>query len=270
MSHNTVSGKGIHSQGEGVTRARTAIRVAAVALAGGVAASALAGCYVDVGALQHRTKSYSVSGRVQTLVVNAHVGGVQVTGGNFARVSVTEYISFRHTAPVTTRRAAAGTLTLDSNCPALETCGVGYDIRVPRAMTVRVNDDVGTIRLESLSGQVTARTSTGNIDLGSVSGPVDVTGHAGSILGQNVSSARVTLRMSAGRIEVTFSAAPATITATATVGSVTLRVPGNVPYAVAASTSVGSTRVSVTRSPASPHAITARTTTGSITIEPAP
>jgi len=43
-----------------------------------------------------------------------------------------------------------------------------------------------------------------------------------------------------------------------------------VPYAVDASTSVGSTDVGVIRGAASPHAITASTTTGSITIEPAP
>ena len=250
--------------------ARTAIKVAAAVLTGGVAASALGGCYVDVGALQHRTHSYSVSGPVQTLVVDAHVGGVHVIGGNSGKVSVTEHISYRHTAPVTTHRATAGTLTLDSNCPALETCSVGYDIGVPRSMTVRVSGNAGGIRLESLSGQVVAHTNAGNIDLDSVSGPVQVTGHAGAILGKNVSSVRATLRSSVGGIDVTFSAAPAIITATTSVGSVTLRVPGNVPYAVDANTSVGSTRVSVTRSPASPHAITASTRTGSITIEPAP
>ena len=63
-------------------------------------------------------------------------------------------------------------------------------------MTVRVSDNVGTIQLQSLSGQVTAHTNAGNIDLGSVSGPVVATGHAGEIRGHNVSSARATLRLS--------------------------------------------------------------------------
>ena len=250
--------------------ARTAARMAAAVLTAGLAAPALAGCYVDVGALQHRTRDYSVAGQVQALVVNAHVGGVHVTGGGSGRVSVTEHISFRHTVPVTTHRITAGTLTLDSHCPSLETCSVSYDIKVPRAMTVHVRDNVGVIRLESLSGQVTAHTNAGNIDLGSVSGPLDITGHAGSILGRDVSSPRAPLRSWGGGIEVNFSAAPAAVTATADIGSVTLRVPGNVPYAVHASTSAGSTRVGVTRSPASPHVITASTRTGSVTIEPAP
>jgi len=259
------------SWSRGAVAGRTAMKLAAVMLTAGLAVFALAGCYVNVnaGALQHRTRSYSVTGPVQTLVVDAHVGGVRVTGGS-AKISVTEHISYRHTVPVTTHQVAAGTLTLDSNCPAAETCAVAYDITVPRPVTVRVSDSVGAIRLSSLSGPVTAHTDAGDIDLASVSGPINITGQAGSILGQNVSSTQAGLHVTAGTIDVTFSAAPATLTATATAGSVTLRVPGGVPYAVDASASVGSTQVSVIRSDASPHAITAWTTTGSVTIEPAP
>lgn len=247
---------------------RTAIRAAIAVLAGAVALSALAACSVDIGALQHRTNSYPLSGQLRTLVVNAHVGSVHVTGSGSGQVQVTERISFRGTAPSTTHRVSAGTVTLDSRCPALETCAVSYDITVPRAMTVRVTSNVGEIRLRSLSGQVTAHTNAGNIDLGSVSGPVEATGHAGSIRGQDLSSPRATLHSSAGTIDVTFSAAPATVTATSDIGSVTLRVPGSVPYNVTTSVGVGSTDVGVSRSPASPHAITASTRTGSVTIEP--
>lgn len=248
--------------------AYSAVRLAAPVLAGAIAASALTGCSVSVGLLQHRSNSYSVAGPVRTLVVNAEVGGVRVTGGGSGQVSVTEHITFEHTAPTTALRAASGTVILDSNCPALETCGVSYDITVPRATTVRVHDDVGTIRLDSLSGPITAHTNAGDIDLSSVSGAIEVSANAGSILGQDLSSARATLRLSAGDIDVTFSAAPATITATATAGSVTLHVPGNVSYAVNATALVGSIQVSVTRDPASQHLITASTRTGSITIQP--
>ena len=245
-------------------------RLAAVALAAGVAMPLLGGCYVDVGALQQRTRSYSVRGPVQALAVNAHVGGVRVTGGDSGQVLVTEHLNFRHKAPVTTHGSAGGTLTLNSTCPARETCSVRYDITVPRATAVRITDSVGTIRLDSLSGTVIAHTNVGHVDLGSVSGPVEVTGHAGSIVGRNVSSPRSTLRLSAGRIDVTFSVPPASVSATAFAGTVSLRVPGDATYAVHASRSVGSLRVSVTRNAASPHVITARVTTGSVIIEPAP
>ncbi len=249
--------------------ARKAVRTAIAVLAGLVVVAVLAGCAVDVGALQHRTSSYSLSGQLRALVVNAHVGSVHITGGDSGQVSVTERVSFRGTAPSTTHRAAAGTLTLDSSCPALETCTVGYDITVPRAMTIRVTGNVGEIILRSLSGQVTAHTNAGRIDLGSLSGPVEATGHAGTIRGQDMSSPRATFRSTAGTIDVTYSAAPAAVTATSDVGSVTVRVPGSVSYNVTTNTGVGSTHVGVTRSPASPYAITAGTRIGSVTVEPA-
>lgn len=250
--------------------ARAAVRAVVTACAASVALSGLAGCYVDVGALRQQTHEYSVPGQVHALVVHSHVGGVHVTGSGSGPVVVTEHLTFRHAAPVTTHRVSAGTLTLGNSCPALETCSVRYDIRVPRTLAVRITDNVGTILLRSLSGPVTAHTNAGGIDLDSLSGPVEATGRAGTILGRDVSSARVTLSMSAGRIDVTFSAPPESLTATMVAGPVSLRVPGTVPYAVSVHASVGRTRVSVTRSPASPHVITASTTTGTVTIAPAP
>jgi hypothetical protein len=251
-------------------RNRAVPRAAVLALCLSLAAAVLAGCYVSVGALQHRTRSYQVSGPLRALVVHGQVGRIDVTGDSSGTISVTEQLTFRHTAPAVTHQVAAGTLTLASSCPALESCSVGYDIRVPPGLAVQVASHVGTIRLHGLAGRVTAQAGTGIIELDSVSGPVEVSTHAGEILGQDIASARATLRLSTGRIEMTFSAAPATVSATAAVGSVTLRVPGGVRYAVHASATVGSTVVGVTRSAGSPHVITAGTTTGSIIIEPAP
>jgi putative adhesin len=246
--------------------AHTARALAAV-LTGGLAASLLAGCYVDVGTPRSRTKSYAATGQVRTLVVHAHVGSVHITGGA-AGVSVTEHLTYRHTAPVTTHRSAAGTLTLDSQCPALETCSVGYDIKVPSATTIQISDNVGAISLKSLSGQVTAHTNAGNIELDTVSGPVVATGHAGSVTGTGVSSPSATLGSSVGGIEVTFSAAPASVTATTSVGSVRLHLPGGVAYAVTASSSTGTAHVGVHRQASSRHVITASTKTGTVTIDP--
>jgi hypothetical protein len=247
--------------------ARRACTVTAM-LAAGAAALALSGCYVDVGALQHRTVSYSVPATAHALAVHGHVGNVDVTAGGTGGVSVTARLSFRGKVPQTTHRESGGTLTLDSSCPATETCTVDYQIRVPRAMTVSVTVNAGGIRLTGLAGQVTAHTDAGTITLSSLSGPIGISDHAGTINGTRLSSPRATLSSNVGTIDVTFSAAPSALAASTTVGSVTLRVPGGLPYAVDAHTSVGSTRVSVPQAPAAPHAITARTRTGSITIEP--
>ncbi|HUA40121.1 MAG TPA: DUF4097 family beta strand repeat-containing protein [Streptosporangiaceae bacterium] len=247
------------------------IKLAAAGLLGGLAVSALAGCYasVSVGPLQHRTSSYSVPGQVRTLVVHGQAGDVDVTGTSAGVARVTDHLTFRHTVPVTSRRVSAGTLTLDTSCPALETCTVSYNIAVPQATIVRIHDGAGTIRLDGLSGPVTASTNAGDIDLSSVSGPIEATDHAGSVLGRDLSAVHATLHVSAGKIDATFSAAPAAITASADVGSIALHVPGNLSYDVAASASVGSVRVGVIVNRKSAHTITATDQTGSITIEPA-
>lgn len=249
--------------------ARTARTVAVAVLTGGLAWSVLAGC-AGPGVLQHRTRDYRVGGPVRALVVHGRVGGIEVSGGDVGKVSVTERISFHDAAPVTTHRVTAGVLTLDSHCPVVKGCTIGYDITVPAATPVSVRDNVGTITLRSLSGRVIAHTDAGDINLASVSGPVEVTGHAGQILGQDVSAARAVARLSAGRIDITFSAVPASLTATSTAGSVTLRVPGSASYAVHARSTVGSTRVTVPSSPSSPHVITATVETGAVSVEPAP
>jgi hypothetical protein len=209
-------------------------------------------CSVSAGPLQHRTSSYSVAGPLQSLAVHARVGNVHVTGeAPGSKVTVTEHLTFRKTAPVTTHRTAARVLTLSSTCPSLETCSVSYDVGVPRTMIVRITNNAGTIELRSVSGPITA------------------TGSAGSIVGEDVSSARTIVRVATGQIKITFSAPPTTVRATTSAGLVLLRVPGNVGYAVDASTTVGAIRIGVQRSAASPHVITARATTGSIRIEPA-
>ncbi len=254
--------------GRSGTAARSRVTLVASVLAASAAMLMLASCTSGAGTVRHNTSSYSV-GHVQTLVVDVQVGDVQVTGISSATISVTEHVTTDTTAPVTTRRIAAGTLTLTSTCRPRPVCSVSYDISVPRATTVRVTDNVGTIRLDSLSGPVTALSDAGKIELGSLSGPVEATTHAGWIHGQDMSPAQATLHVSAGEIDVAFSAPPATVAATTDVGAITLRVPGSVPYRVDATATVGSIQVTVTRSPTATRQITASTDIGSVTIEPA-
>jgi hypothetical protein len=118
--------------------ARKAITVAAAVLTSCVALSALAGCYVDVGALQHRTHRYSVSGQVQILVVNAHVGSVHVTGisSGRSRSPSTSAFGTRSRSPRTAPPQAPSRWSATARPwrPAVS----DTTIRVPRPMTVRV------------------------------------------------------------------------------------------------------------------------------------
>jgi hypothetical protein len=245
-------------------------RIAGSAVAAATLILGLGSCALSIGGLQHRANRYTIGSRVTTLVVTDQAGDVSVTGGSSDAISVTEHISFHGIAPTTTHRAAAGTLSLDSNCPAAEACTIGYTITAPRTTTVRVTDGAGSVTLSSLSGPAAAHVRAGNISLSSLAGPVDASSNAGSIRGQHLSSAKASLHVSAGQIDVTFSAPAAAITATSDVGAITVRVPDTVQYNVTTSATVGDVHVSVSRSTTASHTITASTKTGSIAIEPSP
>jgi Putative adhesin len=247
--------------------ARPGRAAALAALAGCAAVLAVSGCRVDAGQLQRQARTYAVSAPVHTLVISNRVGDVRVTAGT-GRVSVTERLSYRHRLPSTSHAVHAGTLTLTGDCPVSQTCDVEYHVRVPPATTVRIVDRVGNIRLTALTGQVTARTGAGRIALTSLSGAVQMSENAGSISGSDMSSATATMHTNVGSIDVSFSAAPATVTVATGIGSISLRLPGGVAYAVHASATVGSVRVTVPQARSSAHSITARTQTGSVTIRP--
>jgi hypothetical protein len=254
----------------GGPRATSPRRVFGSLLAVVVALSALAGHHGSpTTTRQRQTSSYTVGG-VRTLVVTAHLGDVVVTGDSTDAVSVTQHVTFQGHAPMITHQLLAGTLSLTSHCPPSEFCSVGYDITVPRATAVRITDEVGTVRLGSLAGQVTVTVDAGQIDLNSLSGRVEALTRAGSIIGQNMSSARAHLRVSTGEIDVFFSTPPAAISAITDLGAVILHVPNTVAYDVATSAGVGHIGVSVTQDTAAPRTITTRTDVGSITIEPTP
>jgi DUF4097 and DUF4098 domain-containing protein YvlB len=177
---------------------------------------------------------------------------------------------FEDRPPTITHGLAAGTLSLTSHCAADEFCSVSYDIAVPRATAVQITDDLGSVHLSSLVGQVSVTVNVGEIDLASLSGMVAALTQAGSIVGQQISSQRADLRVSTGEIDVSFSVPPAAISATTNVGAVILRVPNTVAYDVATSAGVGHIGVSVTQNTAAPRTITTHTDIGSITIEPLP
>jgi hypothetical protein len=76
------------------------------------------------------------------------------------------------------------------------------------------------------------------------------------------------LKSSAGGIIATFLAPPAAVHASTNIGPISLNVPNSASYNISTHTYVGTSDVTVRKSAASPHAITASSDLGSITISP--
>jgi len=214
----------------------------------------VAGCggLSQIGAGTHNpaAQTFVVTSHVTTLVVKGGAGSIDVTGSDRGSISVSQQVTYTKAAPDVTRVVSGTTLTLSYTCPSEFVCGVSYTILVPSGVAVQASTAAGAITLTSLAGPVRAQTS------------------AGLITADELTSPTAELKSDAGGINATFSAAPASVQATTNVGPISITVPGSASYQVNTHTFVGSSTVTVPKSPASAHAISATSDLGSITISP--
>lgn len=234
------------------SRGRAALAAGAAAL---TLVAALAGCGAlgKLGSTGHypAANSFTINGRVTTVVIDAGSGSVDVSAASRSTVGVTQQVSYSTKPPVARRTLTGTTLTLSYTCAVELTCGISYTVQVPRGVAVRVSAGAGSITLTSLSGAVSAQTN------------------AGLITAVDLRSAAVSLTSNAGGIIATCSAAPRSLHASTKLGAITLTVPGAVAYKISTHTFVGASTVTVRRSASSPYTITASSDVGSVSISPA-
>lgn len=202
----------------------------------------------SVPGVHEQTQTYTFDQAISTLVVNGGAGNVTVTGGARTSVEVTEHLYYSRQVPGTTRTISGGTLTAGYSCPIQVTCLVSYDVSVPSGVAVKATTRAGAIRIDNVTGAVTASAGAGNI-------------HAAG-----VASASASFTTLAGTITADFTAAPTSVTATSHAGRVTIEVPGGTSYNVTAQTYIGSATITVPRDDHSSRSITARTDVGNITV----
>jgi hypothetical protein len=216
---------------------------------------ALAGCDAigKLGGSAHypAAKSVTIGSRVTTLVIDAGSGSVNVTGANRSSIGVSEQASYSTKPPVPRQVLSGTTLTLSYGCVTELSCSISYTVQVPRDVAVRVSGGAGEVTLTSLAGAATAQTSSG------------------LITAVNLDSAEVSLKSDAGGIIATCSAAPRSLNASTKVGAIALTVPGSVAYKISTHTFVGTSTITVRKSARSPYAINASSDVGSISISPA-
>ncbi|MDH6704608.1 DUF4097 and DUF4098 domain-containing protein YvlB [Kitasatospora sp. MAA19] len=193
---------------------------------------------------EHRTVGYGVAEPVRELVVDAHTGGIVVTGGGDA-VHVVEEQNYRGDVPRTTHEVKDDVLRLTYDCRG---CGVGYTVQVPAGTKVRVTQETGGVRLVGLAAEVEATVETGG---------VEATG---------LTSKDVRLSTGTGGVRVDFAAAPEKVEAKASTGGVRVAVPAGEAYAVDAHAGAGGVDVRIPSQPGAARSITARTGTGGVTV----
>jgi hypothetical protein len=197
-------------------------------------------------------RTYTITARIATVVINGGAGTVTVTGDSRSTIAVTEraYYSDSKNPPSASHLVSGTTLTLSYSCPTQLTCGVAYDVQVPRGVTVRVYDREGAITLTSLAGPVQAHTI------------------AGVITATRLASPTATLTSTAGSITAAFTAVPTSVTASTNAGTITLTLPRSAAYQVHAHTYVGNSTVAVHESATSRSVISASSDLGNVTVRP--
>jgi hypothetical protein len=233
-------------------RAAATLLAACAALA---LAASLTGCDAlgKLGTTGHypAATAFTIDSRVTTVIIDGGSGSVDVSGGSRSTVRISQQVSYSTTPPAARRTLNGTTLTLSYTCKVELSCGIAYTVTVPRGVAVRVSAGAGAITLASLSGAVSAQTS------------------AGLITAVDLRSAAVSLTSNAGGIIATCSAPPRSLRASTKLGPITVTVPGAVAYQISTRTFVGTSTVTVRRSASSPYAITASSDVGSISIAPA-
>jgi hypothetical protein len=237
-----------------MTRRSRLAACTAIACAALPVALALAGCDAlgRLGTTAHYpgATSFTVDSRVTTLVIDGGSGSIDVTGADRSTVGVSQQASYSKTPPAARHVLSGTTLTLSYSCATELSCSVSYTVQVPRDVAVRVSAGAGAVTLTSLAGPASAQTSVG------------------LITAVNLGSADVSLKSDAGGIIATCSAAPRSLDASTKVGAITLTVPGAVAYTISTRTFVGTSNITVRKSARSPYAINASSDVGSISISP--
>jgi hypothetical protein len=245
--------------------ARAALAGVAVALV--ATATACGGDAADDKHPEHR--SFALHGR--TLTVDSDDSALEVVASDrvaAGTVEVTRWFSGSVLVgqdPRVTWAMKDDRLVLRLKCSGIVAdCSARHRVEVPRGISVRVQDQDGSVRAHGFRDPLTIRTSDGSVRVGDTSGPLELRSDDGSVRA-GVSSRRVRATTADGSVHLELATVPDRVDTRSSDGSVSITLP-RAAYRVTTKTNDGSTHVSVPRDDSSPHVVSARTADGSIRV----
>jgi hypothetical protein len=193
------------------------------------------------------TGSVAVQTDTGRITVEAAAAGSPLT------VRRTDHWSFAE--PATRQGLTDGTLTLDGGCAGgldgldLVGCSIDYHLSVPDGVALELTTGTGSLDVRGVDGRLRATTGTGSVRLtGLRSTTVRATSDTGSVL-------------------ASFTRPPDAVRAASDTGSVEVVLPDDrTAYVVSATTSTGSTAITVPTDPRSRRTVEAEAGTGSVSV----
>ncbi|MFE1323145.1 DUF4097 family beta strand repeat-containing protein [Streptomyces sp. NPDC058735] len=271
----------------GTTRTRIS-RAAAVTGAVTALVAGLSACTASAGDDKDpEQRSFALEGR--TLTVDSDDSALEIVaadGNPAGKVQVTRWFQGSvvvGTDPEVTWSFRDDRLVLRLECSGVVAdCSARHRIEVPRGVTVKVEDDDGSVRARGFTDPLHIRTGDGSVRVSDTTAPVELRTGDGSIrvtdttgplrmrtgdgsIRADVSSREVRTRTGDGSVRLELGTVPDRVESHSGDGSVTIALP-RAAYRVTTETGDGGVDVSVPRDGSSSHVVSARTGDGGITV----
>lgn len=215
-------------------------------------------------------RSFALSGR--TLTVDSGDSALELVVGDVDEVQVTRWFKGSvvfGTGPETTWRMKDDTLKLRVHCSGVvANCSAKHRVVVPRGVALTVQGKDGSVRATGFEEALDIRASDGSVRVEDVSGPLTLHTSDGSVHATGIDSRRVEVNTKDGSAHLEFASVPDRVSARGKDGSLTIGLP-DATYRVTAGAKDGSVDVSVPRDEGSPHAVSAHTQDGTVTVRTA-
>ncbi|MEV6286030.1 DUF4097 family beta strand repeat-containing protein [Kribbella sp. NPDC051770] len=147
-------------------------------------------------------------------------------------------------------------------------CGTDYVITVPKELAVSVENTSGTIKVSDVAEVGKLKTTSGDIEVHGAGGELTLDATSGDIEASGLTATKVFGKTTSGKIDLGFTVAPQEVRAQGTSGDVTVVVPeGAEAYKVDTDTSSGDEHTEVRTDPVATRTITAKTSSGDVSVE---
>lgn len=232
----------------------------------------LGGVYWALTGLTDGTKTGQSSYPVQggELTVKSASANIEVRPGDGTEVKVDRQFERSVFGSDPKDSYKDGRLELDSGgCGFLAfNCATSYVLTVPRDVKLILEGSSGHVTVSGLEAGADLKTNSGNIAVHDVSGPLDLRSSSGNLEADGLTSTAVSAHSSSGDQRLDFTAVPQSVEAKASSGDVSIGLPpGDTTYKLDTDTSSGDRSANVKSDPNATRTITARTSSGDVSIE---
>ena len=232
----------------------------------------LGGGYWALTGLTEDTKTskdaYPVQGTV--LAIDSGSADLELRSGDVREITVDRKFSRNVFGSDPGEQYENGKLEIrDTGCGFLSFgCDTDYVVTVPKDLKVTIESSSGDLKVSDLPGGATLKTTSGNIEASKIGGALTMNSSSGNLEASDLTASSVTTESSSGNLELTFRTAPTSVQAETSSGDVTVVLPtGSETYKVDTDTSSGDESAEVKIDPASTRTITAKTSSGDVSIE---